>query len=176
MNLRGEKVALRAVEPEDVERMYGWENNPAVWHVSGTLAPFSRHALEQFVREQRFDPLQSGQQRLMIETLAGEAVGTLDLFEIDPLNRRAGVGILIHNSDNRRQGYAREALQLSIAYARNTLALEQLWCNIESENRASRALFSGAGFQLVGCKRHWNWSPEGWQDEELWQLLFENSK
>ncbi len=172
MNLRGGKVLLRAVEPEDVETMYGWENDPAVWHVSGTLAPFSRHALEQFAHNQHFDPFESRQQRLIIQTLEGRAIGTLDLFEIDPLHRRAGVGILIHHTDDRSQGYAHEALSLAAGYARNTLALGQLWCNIESENEASRRLFSGAGFRLVGTKYHWNWSPEGWKDEELWQLIF----
>ena len=43
MILEGRVVRLRAVEPEDVEAMYRWENDPAVWRVSGTLAPFSRH-------------------------------------------------------------------------------------------------------------------------------------
>lgn len=172
MLLRGAEVQLRAVEPEDVDAMYGWENDPAIWRVSGTLAPFSRHALEAFALGQRFDPLSSGQQRLVIWRTEGEAIGTLDLFDIDALNRRAGVGILIHGVENRRHGYAREALELAIDYARNTLALEQLWCNIESDNEASRRLFSALGFTLIGVKRHWNWSPDGWKDEELWQLLF----
>jgi diamine N-acetyltransferase len=176
MNLKGEKITLRAVEPEDVELMYAWENDPEVWHVSGTLAPFSRHALEQFAQNQSLDPFSAHQQRLIIETQAGEAIGTLDLFEIDPLNRRAGLGILIHRPENRGRGYAREALDLVVGYARNTLALEQLWCHIESDNEASRALFSGAGFRLAGCKKHWNWSPEGWKDEELWQRLFDEEK
>lgn len=172
MLLRGEEVLLRAVEPEDVDRMYGWENDPAIWHVSGTLAPFSRHALEAFAREQRFAPLSSGQQRLIIQRTTGEAIGTIDLFEIDALNRRAGVGILIHGAENRRCGYAREALELAIDYACNTLALDQLWCNIESDNEASRKLFSGLGFKFIGTKFHWNWTPDGWKDEELWQKLF----
>lgn len=172
MNLRGEKVLLRAVEPEDVDRMYCWENDPEVWHVSGTLAPFSRHALEEFARNQPLDPFVSRSCRLIIQPLEGEAVGTLDLFEIDALNRRAGLGILIHRPDDRGQGYAREALNLAIEYARKTLGLEQLWCHIESDNVASRHLFSGGGFRHVGTKAHWNWSPDGWKDEELWQLIF----
>lgn len=172
MLLQGEQVRLRAVEPEDVELMYRWENDPTVWHVSGTLAPFSRHALESFATNQRFDPLSNGQQRLIIESHTEEPLGVLDLFEIDPLHRRAGVGILIQGAENRQKGYAKEALLLAVEYARNTLALEQLWCNIESSNEASRRLFVGVGFQLVGTKRHWNWSPDGWKDEELWQLLF----
>lgn len=51
MILQGESVRLRAVEPDDVETLYRWENDPEVWRVSGTLAPFSRHALMRFVEE-----------------------------------------------------------------------------------------------------------------------------
>ena len=43
--LRGETVRLRALEPEDLELLYRWENNPAWWDVGNTLAPYSRYLL-----------------------------------------------------------------------------------------------------------------------------------
>ena len=171
MFLQGELCSLRAVEIEDVELMYRWENNPEVWHVSGTTAPFSHYSIEAFIEAQRMDIMQSRQLRLIIESAEGEAVGAVDLFEIDPLNRRAGVGILIHDTRRRRHGYATEALKLLEEYSLKVLNLHQLWCNVESRNRASRALFRGAGYIRVGSKRAWNWSPEGWQDEVLYQKI-----
>ena len=84
MHIEGRIVRLRAVEPDDVETMYAWENDPRVWRVSGTLAPFSRHMLSRFVEEQQFDIYQTRQLRLMIENPEGVPVGTLDLFEFDP--------------------------------------------------------------------------------------------
>uniref|UniRef100_UPI004056B113 GNAT family N-acetyltransferase n=1 Tax=Alistipes sp. TaxID=1872444 RepID=UPI004056B113 len=174
--LQGAHCRLRAVEPRDVEEMYRWENDPEVWPVSGTLAPFSRHALEAFVESQQMDIFQSRQQRLMIEELSsGRTVGAIDLFEVEPLHRRAGVGILVHATEDRGCGFGSEALALLKEYARTTLNLHQLWCNIESHNEASRALFQNAGFELVGKKRGWNWSPEGWHDEELWQLILDEA-
>ena len=97
MNLEGRTTRLRALEPGDIDLMYAWENDTAVWSVSGTLAPFSRHTLERFIQEQQFDIFQTRQQRLVIETLGGIPVGALDFFELDPINRRAGIGILIHD-------------------------------------------------------------------------------
>ena len=97
MNLEGRTTRLRALEPGDIDLMYAWENDTAVWSVSGTLAPFSRHTLERFIQEQQFDMFQTRQQRLVIETLGGIPVGALDFFELDPINRRAGIGILIHD-------------------------------------------------------------------------------
>ena len=111
MRLEGQHIRLRAVEPDDVEPMYRWENDPAVWRVSGTLAPFSRHQLVRFVEEQQFDIYQTRQMRLIIETVGeSEAVGALDLFEFDPQHRRAGVGILVHDPAHRSRGIATAAL------------------------------------------------------------------
>ena len=53
MNLEGESVRLRAVEPEDLDRLYAWENDTDVWSVSGTTVPFSRAQLEAFILTQQ---------------------------------------------------------------------------------------------------------------------------
>lgn len=171
MNLSGRITRLRAVEPDDIGCMYAWENDPEVWRVSGTLAPFSRHTLSTFIEQQQFDIYQTRQLRLMIENPEGRAVGTVDLFEFDPTNLRAGIGILIYDRSQRRRGYASDALTALVNYARETLGLHQLWCNIGAENEASRALFRQAGFCEIGVKRDWNRTPEGYSDELLLQLL-----
>ena len=142
MNLEGRTTRLRALEPGDIDLMYAWENDTAVWSVSGTLAPFSRHTLERFIQEQQFDIFQTRQQRLVIETLGGIPVGALDFFELDPINRRAGIGILIHDDALRGKGYASDAVETACRYAREVLNLHQLWCNVGSDNAPSRRLFA----------------------------------
>ena len=69
MMLSGGAVRLRAVEPEDAELLYEWENDPAVWAVSGTTEPFSREQIQRFIERQASggDLLRTGQLRLMIE-------------------------------------------------------------------------------------------------------------
>ncbi len=171
MNMEGRLCRLRAMEPADVDLLYEWENDTAVWSVSGTLAPFSRFALEALIESQRYDLFQSRQLRLIIETLDGRPLGAADLFEVDPLHRRAGVGILIHRTEDRGCGYAADALAVMIDYARRTLGLHQLWCGIETDNTASLSLFRRLGFVEIGTKRDWNWTAEGWKDELLMQLI-----
>lgn len=173
MHIEGEKVCLRAVEPEDVELMYRWENDPTIWAVSGTIAPFSHHQLQRFLDEQQFDLQQTRQQRLIIQTRdEGRAVGALDLFELDLLNRRAGIGVLIAEPSDRGQGYAKDAVEAVVRYAREVLGLSQLWCNVGADNTASRKLFAACGFAECGTKRQWLWSPDGWQDEVFMQKIF----
>ena len=172
--IEGELIRLRAVEPADIEPMYRWENDPSVWRVSGTTSPFSRHQLERFVEEQQFDIFQTRQQRLIIEQRTdGEAIGTFDLFELDPLNARAGIGLLIHPADLRRRGLASDALATACRYAREALRLHQLWGNAGAANAASLALLRRAGFREVGIKRDWTWTPDGYTDEILFQKVLE---
>ena len=125
MNLEGRTTRLRALEPGDIELMYAWENDPEIWGVSGTLAPFSRHTLERFIEGQQFDIFQTRQQRLIIETPEGLPVGALDLFDLDPVNLRAGVGILIHDTAQRGKGYAADAVETVCSYARDMLHVQR---------------------------------------------------
>ncbi len=202
MTLEGELIRLRAVEPEDAELIHTWENDPDVWAVSGTTEPFSHEQIRQFVERQLQggDLFRTGQLRLMIETReageeagegAGEGigegigegpgtasqpvrtVGTVDLFEYDPLHSRAGLGILIYGSENLRRGYARDAVETLCRYARERLRLHQLWCSVTANNMASLELFRKAGFIESGTKRDWLWSPEGYLDEILFQKILD---
>ena len=100
-------------------------------------------------------------------------VGTVDLFEYDPLHSRAGLGILIYGSENLRRGYARDAVETLCRYARERLRLHQLWCSVTANNTASLELFRKAGFIESGTKRDWLWSPEGYLDEILFQKILD---
>lgn len=172
MLLQGLSISLRALEPEDVEAMYRWENDPAVWGVSGTVAPFSREILRMFIEQQQYDIWRTHQLRLVIALNEdSRAVGAVDLFDFDPLNRRAGVGVLVADGE-RGRGYASEALALLVDYARDVLMLNQLYCDIDTDNVACRALFAGCQFEECGVRRRWRLSAGGWHDVVMLQRLF----
>ena len=170
MNIEGRICRLRALEPEDLDAMYGWENDTDVWRVSGTLAPFSRHVLSRLIEEQQFDIYTTRQMRLVIEVKDGSAVGAVDLFEFDPKHRRAGVGIIIA-PEYRRQGYALDALKALEWYVQNALHLKQLWCSVTEDNKASAQLFFNAGYQVCGRRKAWILTPDSELDEILFQKL-----
>ncbi len=171
INIKGARVTLRAVEPSDVELLYAWENDQALWGVSGTISPFSHHTLAGFIEAQRVDIFVSRQMRLMIcDSESGAAVGALDLFEFEPLHLRAGVGIMVA-SQFRRMGYAADALAALERYAIDFLRLHQLWCNVEEGNSASLSLFQQAGYKQIGVKLDWNSTPHGRTSEVMLQKL-----
>lgn len=170
--LEGKKVKLRALEPEDIDLLMAWENNTPNWQVSGTVAPFSRAILKDFISNSHLDIYQTRQLRFMIETLEGPAtIGTIDLFEFDPFHQRAGVGVLIADPAQRNNGYASESVELVKEYCFKHLGLHQLFCNILEGNEASLRLFKKAGFELSGSKKAWVRLGQSYKDEYFLQLF-----
>lgn len=171
MNIEGRICRLRALEPEDLDIMYGWENDTNVWRDSGTTAPFSRHVLSRLIEEQQFDIYATRQMRLVIEDVATrETVGAVDIFEFDPHNRRAGVGIIV-SPPFRQRGFALDALRALERYASDILHLHQLWCSIAEDNTASLALFARAEYEQCGRRREWLLTTNGTVDEILMQKI-----
>ncbi len=165
------KVSLRPLEPADIDLMYQWENNLEIWNVSNTKTPFSRYILAEYLKESAKDIYETKQLRLMIETQEAGPVGAVDLFDFDPYHMRAGIGILIHNPDNRNHGYAGDALQVMFGYARDFLGLKQLYANIAASNVVSIHLFQKSGFVVTGTKLNWLKTAKGWEDEFLLQKM-----
>lgn len=168
--LEGENIKLRALEPEDLDLFYQWENDSTIWKISQTYTPFSKHILSRYLENAHQDIFTAKQLRLMIEK-DGFSIGTIELFDFEPIHMRAGLGIWIVQESDRRKGYAKEALRLMIEYAFFKLQLNQLYCNISASNQPSINLFSSLDFMLIGAKKKWNKSPNGWEDELMFQLL-----
>lgn len=172
ITLKGPKIYLRALEPEDLEFVYAVENNEQIWEVSNTQTPYSRFLIRQYLENAHQDIYEAKQLRLAIchnETFA--AIGLIDLFDFDPKNKRAGVGIIIQEESNRQSGYGKEALGLVINYAFEQLQLHQLFANIGPENSASLSLFNTFGFEKTGVKKDWNYTHNRYHDEAILQLI-----
>lgn len=162
---------LRALEPIDVDTLYRWENDPAVWSVGATLAPYSRKQLWDYVNNYDADIYSAKQLRLMIVADdSGETVGTVDLYDFDAANSRSGVGILIA-PPFRRRGYALKALAEVADYCRKRLSLHQLYAVAGADNHPSRALFDKAGYTISGRLRSWLRSANSYSDAYVYQLM-----
>ena len=86
--LEGKNLKLRALEPSDVDFLFEWENDEKLWHLSNTIAPFSRFVLEQYILNSHQDIFTNKQLRLMIDLKNGDnnyPIGSIDLFDFDPV-------------------------------------------------------------------------------------------
>lgn len=174
MNLKGQNIYLRALEPEDLEFIYTIENDESIWEVSHTQTPYSKFLIRQYLENAHQDIYEAKQLRLAIcEKDAFQAIGLIDLFDYDPQNSRAGIGILIHTESYKSKGIGTEALDLLIKYSFSNLQLHQLYANISTDNEASLQLFTKFGFQKIGVKKQWNKINNQYKDEILFQLINE---
>ncbi|MFM7668111.1 MAG: GNAT family N-acetyltransferase [Bacteroidota bacterium] len=168
--LKGTKIKLRAVEPNDATLIYLWENDVENWKFTNTDAPLSMFEIYQLIEEQRA-VRESGQLRLMILELESDKIlGAVDLYNIDFKHGFGTVGILIAEQQNREQGFALESLLLLAEYAKTHLNLSNLSCGIQSSNLASQRLFEKAGFLKIGMRKNWFLVEGNREDEYIYQL------
>ncbi|WP_410879627.1 GNAT family N-acetyltransferase [Myroides sp. DW712] len=171
--LAAETIYLRALEPEDLEFIYQIENDVNLWEVSNTQTPYSRFLIHQYLENAHLDIYEAKQLRLVIcSKETHQTLGLIDLFDFDPKNGRAGVGIVIQHSENRAQGVGSQALELVLNYSREFLFLNQLYANIASDNQASIQLFANYNFQKIGVKKAWTRVGQTYKDEIMYQLIF----
>ena len=171
MYLENENIRLRALEPEDLEILYKWENDTSIWQVGCTTEPYSRYILKEYIAYSDKTIYEKKQLRLMITRKDDDVtVGTIDLTDFDPHNLRAGVGILI-DSTYRGEGYALQAVQLIKEYAFRFLHLKQLYAHIPVTIPASMHIFQQNGFEQTGIMHQWIRHNEAFVDVTLWQCL-----
>ncbi len=169
--LENDTIKLRALEPEDLDVLYRWENKPELWACGSTLAPYSRFALREYISESRRDIFQSRQLRLMVVLKAGNIpAGTIDLYDFDPMNLRAGVGILL-DSEYRKKGLGSQVLELIRQYAFDFLLLKQLYAYVPKNNTNSMKLFTKCEYVQTGCLSKWLKRKNYFEDVFLLQLI-----
>ncbi|MDO5663662.1 MAG: GNAT family N-acetyltransferase [Bacteroidia bacterium] len=148
-------IFLRALEPEDLEFFYKWENNTTLWQYGSSIVPFSRFALRQYIADSQMDIFQIRQLRMMVvEKTKDLVVGTVDLYEFDALNSRAGIGILV-DENHQKKGYALQALACIEKYAFHHLKLHQLYAFVPEKNLPSLALFEKADYRKTAVLKDW---------------------
>lgn len=169
MLLQNENIHLRPVEPEDLELLYRWENNPEIWSISDTRQPYSRFVLRQYIADSDKSIYEIRQLRLMIvDNISNETVGTVDLYDYDIHNSRVALGLFVDNTQQRK-GYAKSALKLTEEYVFKFLKLNQLYCYISEKNLASRSLFEKEGYNSETVLKNWIKTLDGYDNIILFQ-------
>ncbi|MGB5242333.1 MAG: GNAT family N-acetyltransferase [Lutimonas sp.] len=172
--LENEIIYLRALEPEDLDFLFEVENDVKNWEVSTTQKPFSRKDLKDYLLNSNKDIYEVKQLRLVIERKSdNKSVGLIDLFDFDPYNKRAGLGILI-KEEFQHMGFASSSIELFNEYAFRYVDLNQIYAHVPANNNASVALFTKMGFVKSGNLKNWLKTEEGFTDVMIFQF-FKNS-
>ena len=168
------EIILRAVELKDCELMYDFENDTHSWTDGITTRFYSAYAIEQYVlNTQNEDIFSSCQTRLMIDVKTANSVktvGCVDLYDIDAVHSRAGVGIYIAKEQG-NNGYASKALDKLYSYASNILNLHQLYAFVAEDNAISNRLFESCNYKLTANLKDWLKKGNKYQNVNVWQRI-----
>jgi diamine N-acetyltransferase len=137
-------IKLRKIEPTDLPFLYQWENDASVWADGANHNPLSQQDLRTYIASTTGDIYKDGQLRLMIED-EGVTCGCMDLFDLDPRNRRAALGMYIA-PEFRGKGVGKEAVRQIEEYAFGFLHLRVLYAIIATQNIACNTLYRNAGY------------------------------
>lgn len=169
--LKIDETELRPLEPDDFNLLYRWESEIDAWISGNCSAPFSRHALWQYLQNYNCDIYATHEVR-MIVLHAGKAVGMVDVFNFDALNSRAEVGMFVDKA-HRRTGVGEMALRIAVEnYAFGRLSLNQVYCTIRRSNEAALALFRQAGFANEVVLKDWLSCGNGVFEDAVMLSLF----
>ena len=77
-----------------------------------------------------------------------EAMGICSIQRIDPLHRRAEIGLMLH-PNAQRAGLGKEVVEALTREALATLPVTEIWAQYSTDNDAAAALFRKLGFQVM---------------------------
>ena len=101
-------------------------------------------------------------------------VGCVELYNCDPVNRRAAVGIVVSN-EYRHQGYGKAMIQALTTFCQQNTSLHQLYADIACTNAPSIHIFTLAGYQHCATLHDWVIRADKFIDTYRFQLIIENN-
>lgn len=166
--IEGEDINLRTIEEEDIEFLQEGVNHPAVRQYAGGDIQYNH----QRYKEERFDPLSSGEFVQLLVCDGNERIGDVSLAPIDERRGWANLGYWIH-PDHQGEGYATEAAQLIITHGFDELRLHRISATIIADNAASKRVVEKLGFVHEGTKRDDAFLDGKYVDREVYAILRE---
>jgi RimJ/RimL family protein N-acetyltransferase len=170
---RGDLVRLRAVEPDDWQVLFEWDQDTEVMRLSGDVPfPQSREGAKKWATEQAVRETKDDSFRWVVESLNGEFVG---MIETHFCKRRHGTfqyGIAVCR-EHWRKGYASEAIRLVLAYYFRELRYQKVNAHVYSFNGASLQLHRKLGFRQEGRLRRMVFVDGGFHDEIVFGMTAE---
>ena len=130
-----EQVRLRALEPEDLDFLYLWENDAELRESGNTLVPIGRNRLKEYIEKSSEGLMELGMMRLVICLSDDDKpIGAIDLYEYDAFHRRVAVGLFVI-PEYRRLGIAVESLRKISHYVLDYLRLHQIIAYVLEDNK-----------------------------------------
>jgi RimJ/RimL family protein N-acetyltransferase len=169
--IQGKRVRLRAIEPEDLDQLLIWRNQPEFRRYFREYRELSHADQQQWYASKVVnDP--STRMFSIVKDGSGELMGACGLCYIDWINRNADFSIYIgYDHLYIDDVYAVDAGIQLLKYGIEELAMHRIWAEIYDFDESKKKFFSRLGFVLDGRHRETHWAEGAWHDSLFYGLL-----
>lgn len=169
--LRGERVYLRAYEPDDADIVHDWYRHADTARLMGE---FPRSLARRRVDAEAAGAAGEGRDwfAFVVCLLTDDRpIGRTDVFSIDRVNGSAAFGIAIGERDARGVGLGTDAVNAVVDFCFGQLRLERLWLTTDSVNARAQRVYEKAGFVHEGRLRRAFYQDGQFQDDIRMAML-----
>ena len=162
--LIGDKVYLRAFEPEDAPLAVPWMNDQEVTRTLAWFRPANLQTEEEFIASSL-----KADDRVALAIAVKESdrlIGATGLEQIKWRERIACFGIVIGEKPAWGKGYGTDATRLMVKYGFETLNLNRIWLHAREDNTGGIRAYEKAGFRREGVLRQ-----EVYREGRYWDVV-----
>jgi len=147
-----EKVYLRALSEDDLDRVLGWHNDPELYvTLGGHFRHVSRETERNWLRHRVEAPDEVNLAICLLDP--AQHIGNIYLRNVNWVHRNAELHIFIARQENRGKGYGSAAIRLIIKHAFEDLGLLRLYLYTLASNSAAISSYQKCGFVVEGRLR-----------------------
>ena len=168
--IKGKLVALRSIEPGDLDQLMEWRNEPS-------FRQYFREYRElgSYNQQQWFENTVIGDKNTIMFAIVDsknyELVGCCGLCYINWVQRFADLSLYIGNSYIDEEGLAYEACELLFDYGFGEIGLHKIWTEIYDFDSKKYDLYTRMGFAQDGLLRENYFHNGKWHDSRIMSLL-----
>jgi len=161
--LTGDRVILRAIERDDLPRLWEQYNDLEVEHRASDGMPLPTSlARMQAIYDARAADGEADKTRLVVE-VAGEVIGECTLHFFDSYSRSCHLGISLRR-DKWGQGYGQDAVRTLVQYAFGPLNFRKVSLEVLADDERAVGAYVKAGFEEEGRFRAHTWHGGRYRD------------
>lgn len=162
--LKGKQVQLRAINRDDLPRLWEFNNDLEV-ELSGGGDPPLPQSLARLQAEFDQNAAKGGRDGMQFAIeVDGICIGQCALFNVNETARTCELGITIGDRAYWGKGYGREAVSLLVDYAFRYQNLRKVWLQVHAVNKRGIRAYKACGFAEEGRLKEHVWCNGRYDD------------
>ncbi|HMO95056.1 MAG TPA: GNAT family protein [Tepidiformaceae bacterium] len=167
---QGRLIRLRVREPEDEPLLHRWFNDVDVTEHLTVAYPVSHRAELAFI--ERMSAPSFNIAEFAVETLADRRlIGGAGLFDVNPENRSAMLGIAIGDKTCWDSGYGTDTMRTLCRFGFDMMNLHRIQLDVYAGNDRARHVYEKVGFQVEAVRRQAHYKFGRYLDVTVMGLL-----